>query len=134
MGNIHSRVLVEITLEKMRECVEAGEFIILQRDSNVDFITTYSITELAQRDILLGLTIEDYCESEPSEKVPGSYVHVFGSMFNLKDSHGTTCSVHIYVKFEIVERHHGSITVFISFHEQLFPMAFPFRIQTKENL
>jgi len=127
MGNVHSRVLVEITLEKMRECVEAGKFIILQRDSNVDFITAYSITELAQRDILLGLAIEDYCESEPSEKVPGSYVHVFGFRPNLTDSHGTSCSVDMYVKFEIVERPSGSITVFISFHEQHFPMVFPFR-------
>ena len=134
MGNVHSRVLVEITLEKMRECVEVGEFTILQRDSNVDFITAYSITELAQRDILLSLEIEDYCESEPSEKVPGSYVHVFGSRPNLTDSHGTPCSVDMYIKFEIVEKPYGSRTVFISFHEQLFPMTFPFRTLTKENL
>ena len=127
MGNIHSRMLVEITLEKMRECVEAGEFTILQRDSNVDFITAYSITELTQKDILLSLAIEDYCESEPSEKVPGSYIHVFGSRPNLTDSHGKSSSVDMYVKFEIVERSYGSITVFISFHEQLFPMIFPFR-------
>ena len=134
MGNIHSRVLVEITLEKMKECVEAGEFIILQRDSNVDFITTYLITERMQRDILLNLALEDYCESEPSKKVPGSYIHVFGTSPILTDSHGVSCSVDMYIKFEIVEKPYGPRTVFISFHEQLFPMTFPFRTLTKENL
>jgi len=132
MGNIHSRALVEIIVEKMKGCVEAGEFVVLPRDDNIEFITAYSITKQIQKDILLGLSIEDYCESEPSEKVSGSYIHIFGNRPNLTDSHGMQNQVEMYIKFEIIEKPYGSRTVFISFHKRLFPLTFPFSTDRKE--
>ena len=127
MGNIQSKALVDIILENMKQCVESGNFIILNRDNNRYFITEYSVSEAMQQEILLGLTTDDYCESEPSDKIPGSYINIFGRNLELVNSEGSTVLVNMYIKFEIIEKPDITRTVFISFHEVEYPLSFPFR-------
>lgn len=133
MGNICSRELVGIVFGKMRSCAKNGDFMILKREINTDFIERHSLSRQKQQCILLGITLEDYCESEPSEKVSGSYIHVFGPQVQLQNRFGASETVELYVKFEIIERPHGDMTVFISFHEQTYPATYPFREQRKEG-
>jgi len=128
MGNIHSKILVGLILENMKECVENDNFIILGRDINKNFISEYKLTEAMQREILLKLEIEDYSESEPSSKFPGSYVNLFGKNIELINSHGSIEAISMYIKFEIIEKQYGTRTVFISFHKEDYPLSFPFRI------
>ena len=129
MGKVCSRGFVDFILEKMRECVRADNFVVLPRDVNSDFITEYAITEKKQRAILMGLTTEDYSESDPSEKAADSYVHLFGSQMKIDDPFENTKTIEIYIKFEIIEKPYGSRTVFISFHEASFPLQHPYRFQ-----
>jgi len=128
MGNVNSRVLVELTLDEMKKCVAEGSFVILPRDKNLAFIEDCNISTQEQTDILLALTIEDYSESEPSERVVGSYVNKFGKQVELKKVLDKTAKpIDMYVKFEIVENSNGNRTVFISFHEEEYKLSFPFR-------
>ena len=121
MGNVYSKEFVKFILEKMQECVAVGDFVILPRDINTDFISEYAITKEKQKEILLGITAEDYCESDPSERVTDRIENPFDS----------TKTIRMYVKFEIVEKQYGSRTVFISFHEASYPLQFPFRTQVE---
>ena len=127
MGNIHSKALVEIILNNMKECVESGNYSILNRDANRYFATEYPMSEAMQQEILLGLEVDDYCESEPSDKIAGSYINLFGRSLELVNAHGSKVLVNMYIKFEVIEKPHNTRTIFISFHEEEFPLSFPFR-------
>ena len=127
MGNVYSETLVELTLDEMKNCVKNGSYIIIQREENQHFIDEYLITESKQRDILLSIKKENYSASEPSDKIPGSYVHIFGKKMCLPDSQGHDKALNLYIKFEIIDRPQLKRTVFISFHEELYPLTFPFQ-------
>ena len=127
MAKVYNKNLVGLVLGVMHECVNTDSYILLPREKNLDFISEYSLTKQVQQSILLGLLVEDYCESEQSEKVAAGYIHVFAPEAEVTNSHGVKKTVALYIKFEIIEKESGKRVAVISFHEPEFQITCPFR-------
>ena len=126
MGKIYERGFVELILENFKERVESGDYIIIQRDKNIDFITEFNLTEKMQKTVLLSLMVVDYSESEESRNFADSYVHKFNKTLALTDANGNNEKADMHIKFEIERADNGEFVVVISFHRQEYPPYFPF--------
>ena len=126
MAPILKRELFELSLVCMRECVESGNFIIINREKNKAFISEYSLRKEQQRDMMLSLSTGDYFGFEESKNFQGGYVHKLCRGFELPNSFGEVQQVDVYVKFEIEHEGKEEQTVVISFHEAEHPVQYLF--------
>ena len=99
MGNAMSRQLVEITLLRLKECVKSDRYIIYDREKNLDFTDKYRLTRKQEKDILLGIKVEDYWKTGPSLVVPDTYVHEFFPQIQLENPDGKTEKITLYLNY-----------------------------------
>jgi hypothetical protein len=126
MGNVYDSVLVNLILDEMRECVESNNFVVKTTDKNKAFISEYALSREMQRDMLLGIAVEDYFNSSESRNFPGKYVHEFCPTYDLHTFNGEQQSVSTYVKFEVeYEADAEKQTVVISLHWAERQVHFP---------
>ena len=81
--------------------------------------------------ILLGITVDDYWETDPSEIMPDIYVHKFFTEISVNDQSGKSQTVVLHVKFEIAEidsEKNIERTLVISFHPAERRAEYAFRI------
>ena len=127
MGQGISKEFVLVILEKMRECVQKYRFYFEpERPENAAFITDFSLDEDDQVKILVGLQIEDYCESEESRRFPGNYIHIFAPKLTLKNQNQEIEELTMYIKFEIREMRNGEMVAVISFHRLNYKIYYAF--------
>ena len=125
--DLFKKELVIFYLAKLKDCVENGKFHILQRLENIDFISKYNLSKAKQADILSGLTVEDFFDSDDSRKFANSYLYMFAPTVKILDAFGAEESVDMYIKFEIKENSNGEDVAVISFHKLEYPVQYPFR-------
>ena len=101
MGKVYDRILVNLVLDEMKECVESSNFVVKMTDKNKAFISEYALTREMQREMLLGIDAEDYFNSSESRNFPGKYVHEFCPTYDLYTFEGEHKRVSTYVKFEV---------------------------------
>ena len=127
MGQGITKILVSVILENMRECVQESRFYIEpNRLENDNFIRDFDLSEEDQAEILNGLRVEDYCESEESRRFSGNYLHIFAPKLTLKNQNQELEELTMYIKFEIRQLKTGEIVAVVSFHRLNFKIFYAF--------
>lgn len=87
----------------------------------------YILSESRVKEILLSLTVQNFSEVRPNEH-PGyedEKLYIFGTDVKLLERFGTgERIVSLYIKFNKLETR---FVIVISFHEQKYPLTYPFR-------
>jgi hypothetical protein len=98
-----------------------------KRQDNRDLFAEYVISEKKQKEILLSLTAKDFSKIVPNEHKGYEHemLYVFGKSIKLlrRFSSGEK-PVSLYIKFNKTE---SQYVIVISFHEQKYPLHYPFK-------
>ncbi len=128
----YAKKQIEIILSKIKECVETDHFQISMnenRQENIDFINEYNIYPKKRKQILMQISIEDFCHTLQNTKI--GYEHevfyVFVPRVELFNVLGEKEKIDIYTKFNVIERMNGNRTVVISFHKLNKPIEYLFK-------
>ncbi len=128
----YTKEQIEAVLVKIKECVEAGRFQISMNENwreNIDFINEYNIYPQKRKEILMQISVEDFCYSLQNTKIGYEYetLYVFVPQIELFNALGEQELVDIYTKFNVIERPNRNRTVVISFHKRNKPIVYLFR-------
>lgn len=128
----YTREQIEDVLMKIKECVEAGRFQISMnenRQENIDFINEYNIYPTKRKELLMQISVEDFCHTLQNTKIGYEYeiLYVFAPQVELFNALGEQEQVDIYTKFNVIERPNGNRTVALSFHKRNKPIDYLFR-------
>lgn len=118
----YTRDEIESVLQKIKNCINDNAYTISlnsNRQENIDFINEYNIRADRQKEILLGLKVEDFCHSLKNTKAGFEHevLYVFIPKVELFDATGYKITIAVYTKFNIIERGSKNNTVVISFHQ-----------------
>ena len=128
----YTRKEVEAILLKIKNCILSGNYSISlnsNRKENIDFINTYNIRSEKQKNILMQITIDDFCHSLQNTKsgYEDETIYVFVPQVQLTNPNGQEEIVDIYTKFNIIEVSFENKLVVISFHKKNKPIKYLFR-------
>ncbi|WP_346698407.1 hypothetical protein [Thomasclavelia spiroformis] len=121
---------IEKYLSKVRMAIKEGKFRIdrnKNRQDNINLFWNYVIDETRAKEILLSLTAEDFSEILNNEHKGYEHekLYVFGKDVTLLERMGTNeKKVSLYIKFNKLE---NCYVIVISFHEQKYPLKYPFK-------
>ena len=132
----YTREQIDEVLGKIKYCVENGSYTISlneNRQENIDFINEYNITTKKQRQLLLGITTDDFCHSLKNKRKGFEHetLYVFVPTVVLKDAYNNPVSLNVYTKFNIIETRRGDFTVVISFHKLNRPIKRAFECKVE---
>jgi hypothetical protein len=109
-------------LRKFKKLAAQRGVYVIPRVKNQQALADLELTRKNRSDIILSLSVTDYCRGpEPDRDKPG-YVWEFGKTVDGKP---------VYIKLKIAMTDGGQIARCISFHAAEFPLSFPCR--TKED-
>ena len=121
---------IEEYLNEVKEAVQIGKYRLdrnRKRQDNIDLFLKYVIDEAKAREILLSLTAADFSEILKNEHVGYEHerLYVFGKDVLLLERSGTEEKmVSLYIKFNKLK---NCYVIVISFHEQKYPLKYPFK-------
>lgn len=116
---------IEEFLQEAKRLIEENHFNISNRDKNASFLEKYIIDESGRKEILLGLTADDFSKVEfNNNDTPNNeyqLIYFFGKTVCLIERFtGFEHDVGIYIKMR--KKDLPSLVIVISFHEQEFPV------------
>lgn len=128
----YTREEIENVLAEIKECISNDRYSISKNErrlENVRFINDYNLRHARQKEILLQISVEDFCHTLQNTKKGYEYetLYVFVPqvmLYNIDDIRET---VDIYIKFNIIERANGNRVGVISFHKRNKPIDYLFR-------
>lgn len=92
-------------LHEFKMKIVEGEYTLVNRDKNANFLRESGISMLSMEETILNLTTDDYCKGpDPDRNHIGDFVWVFCSNFE---------NSQIYIKLQLRDEHGWMI----SFHE-----------------
>lgn len=121
---------IEAYLNEVKEAIQIGKYRLdrnRKRQDNIDLFLKYVIDEAKAREILLSLTAADFSEILKNEHVGYEHerLYVFGKDVLLLERSGTEEKmVSLYIKFNKLK---DCYVIVISFHEQKYPLKYPFK-------
>ena len=121
---------IEAYLNEVKEAIQIGKYRLdrnRKRQDNIDLFLKYVIDEAKAREILLSLTAEDFSEILKNEHAGYEHerLYVFGKDVLLLERSGTEEKmVSLYIKFNKLK---NCYVIVISFHEQKYPLKYPFK-------
>lgn len=121
---------IEAYLNEVKEAIQIGKYRLdrnRKRQDNIDLFLKYVIDEAKAREILLSLTAADFSEILKNEHVGYEHerLYVFGKDVLLLERSGTEEKmVSLYIKFNKLK---NCYVIVISFHEQKYPLKYPFK-------
>lgn len=130
----YSREEIEIILTKIKQCIDKGRCQISlneNRQENINFINEYNIYPKKRKEILMKISIDDFCHSLNNRKIGFEHevLYVFAPRSELYNALGEKELVDIYTKFNIVERFDGDRIVVVSFHKCNKPVKYLFKVE-----
>jgi hypothetical protein len=91
---------------------------LIPRAENIACLAELGITKKNQKEEIMNLSAEDYCEGpEPDKDRPG-VIWVFGKRISGKE---------VYIKLKIAQVGRETIAKCLSFHPAKHPLCFPFK-------
>lgn len=119
-------------LSSILDCISEDRYIISRnenRQENNDFIAEYNLNSERQKQILLGITPEDFCHSLMNTNVGYEHevLYVFVPQIRLFNFGGIEKLVDVYIKFNLIDYYGGKRTIIISFHKRNKPISYCFR-------
>ena len=106
-------------LKKFKKIATTGRGLdLIPRAENIACLAELRITKKNQKEEIMNLTVDDYCEGpEPDKDRPGE-VWLFGKRISGKE---------VYVKLKIAQVGKETIAKCLSFHPARHPLCFPFK-------
>ena len=128
----YTREEIESVLLKIKECVETGRFQISMnenRQENINFINEYNIYPKKRKEILMQISIEDFCHTLQNTKIGYEHetLYVFVPQVEMFNALGEKEKIDIYTKFNVIERLNGNRTIVVSFHKLNKPIEYLFK-------
>lgn len=128
----YTREQIESVLAEIKQCIENKNFQICMnenRQENIDFINEYNIYPKKRNEILMNLSVDDFCHTLKNTKIGYEHeiLYVFVPQVELFNASGEQENVDIYTKFNVISRPNGNTTVVISFHKRNKPIDYLFR-------
>ncbi|MGL5417820.1 MAG: hypothetical protein ACRDAU_19280 [Clostridium sp.] len=119
-------------LAVIKECIADGLYSIStnrNREENRQFIDEYRLTTSKQKEILLGIKIEDFCHSlkNINKGFEHEILYVFCPQRELNNILGEREKVDIYIKFNIINYSEKKRVITISFHKRNKIIEYLFR-------
>lgn len=111
---------VAVFLKEFKKIIQAGRFLFINRKKNKETLTRLGITKTNVFNIVLGLSVEDYCsgpEQDDSDQRPGD-IWIFGTEVFGED---------IYIKLKIFQARGQRHVKCISFHGPEYPLKQPWK-------
>lgn len=121
---------IESYLAEVKISIRADNYRIernRRRQANLALYRDYVIDEQKCKEILLELTVYDFCEVVQNEHKGFEHeqLYVFGKNVKLLQRFGTDEEiVSLYIKFNKLE---DKFVIVISFHEQAYPLKYAFK-------
>ncbi|EPI42952.1 hypothetical protein HMPREF1584_00385 [Gardnerella vaginalis JCP8481A] len=128
----YTRKQIEDVLSMIKECIDAGRFNIAMnenRQENIDFINEYNIYPRKRKEILMQISVDDFCHSLQNMKIgyEREVLYVFVPRIALANALGNQELVDIYTKFNVIKGKNGRRTIVISFHKLNKSISYLFR-------
>lgn len=121
---------IKIYPAEVKDAVQKGQYRIAlgpKRQDNLDLFLTYLVDEAKAKEILLGLTADDFSEAVWNEHkgYEDELLYAFGKKAELLERAGSaTKTVALYIKFNKLD---SCYVIVISFHGQKYPINYYFR-------
>lgn len=128
----YSREEIKKALAIIQDCIREDRFIMSKnknRQENIDFINDYNLNSKKQKKILLDIEIEDFCYSLQNTNIgyEQEVLYVFCPQVKLFNFDGIEELIDIYIKFNLIDKNNGKLTIVISFHKRNKPISYLFR-------
>ena len=104
-------------LSEAKRIIPKG-FDLVDREENLRELASLGLTKHDCRQIVLSLSVEDYCKGPEQDRDRPGHVWTFGYKLEGKD---------IYIKLKIIKVGDEEIVKCISFHKAKYPLKYPFR-------
>ena len=117
-------------MQRLEKAVETREFLsevkriipkgfdLVDRRENLEELASLGITKRDCRQIVLSLSVEDYCKGPENDRDRPGYVWTFGHRLEGED---------IYIKLKIIKVEEEEMVKCISFHKAKHPLEYPFK-------
>lgn len=121
---------IDVYLTEVKEAIQKNRYRIelnSHRQDNRDLFFTYVIDETMAKDILLGLTVDDFSEILQNEHIGYEHelLYVFGKDVELLERMGNAKKiVSLYIKFNKID---SCYVIVVSLHEQKYPITYYFK-------
>lgn len=128
----YTEVEINLVLKKIKDCIINNKYTISQNESrleNIQFINEYNITQVKQKELLLGIKTHDFCHTLKNQKqgYESEILYVFIPQVSLFDSDDMSVTIDVYIKFNLLQIASGDRIVVISFHKRNKPCSYVFR-------
>jgi len=128
----YTREQINAVLNTIKQCVEANRYTIslgTNRQENQDLIDEYNIREEKQKEILMNISVDDFCHTLRNTKLGFEHeiLYVFVPQVELYNTLDEKETVDIYTKFNVLELPKGKKAIVISFHKLNRPIDYAFR-------
>lgn len=121
---------IEQYLKEVKHAVRQGKYRIernKKRKDNLALYKNYVIDEAKTKQIILELTVYDFCATVQNEHSGFEHekLYIFGKDVRLLQRFGAKAkTVSLYIKFNKLENRY---VIVISFHEQRYPLKYAFK-------
>jgi len=118
----YTRDEIDSILDIIRNCIIEKKYTISmnpKRQENIDFRDEYNITSSRVEQILLQITVDDFCHSLQNKHKGFEHevLYVFAPHVELHNVLGNKEVLCIYVKFNIITQADDKFVIVISFHK-----------------
>ena len=127
----YSKELVNKVLNDIKTCVRAGKYTVSLNENRIEnkiFIEEYNLYESKQKNILLGLKLEDFCCHVQNIKkgYENELLYIFAPKVGLYTIDGEEELISIYLKFNIIKIKGNNVVIVVSFHKLNKPITYAF--------
>lgn len=113
-----TQIPVALFLREFKELVHNSGLFVINRQENQQALADLGLTRQQREEIILSLTVEDYCSGpEPDRNQPGD-IWVFGKQ---------AAGQEVYIKLKIADTGSQKIAKCISFHTANYALCYPHR-------
>ena len=128
----YTKEQIAAILQTVQDCIRENRFVISKkknRQENISLIHEYNLTSNKQKEILLNITVGDFCHTLQNTNLGFEHevLYVFCPQVMLFNLDGNEEMVDIYTKFNIIDFNGGKRVVVISFHKRNKPIDYLFR-------
>ena len=111
-----SQIPLAVFLKEFKHLVQTEGLNMVNRLENQQFLADLGLTKENRKDLILSLTIQDYCSGPEADKDQPGEIWVFGKEVGSQE---------VYIKLKIAEIGSMKIAKCISFHAARHPLNYP---------
>jgi len=104
-------------LDEFKALIFEKRFVVTDRVKNKEALLQLGLTAKQREEIILSLSLLDYCSGPIKDEYKAGYYWVFGKQID---------GVEIYIKLKIAGQSGEQYAICFSFHKSEWPLRYPF--------